>query len=177
MLPFFENIVAFLNKEEIPYMLTGSMAMSLYTVSRATKDFDFIVNISKDDISKIIVHFKEGYYCNEDAIRDAVRYKSMFNIIEHNSGFKVDFFVSKDSPFQQSEFSRRSKVHMFGVDVFVISLEDLILSKLNWIQQLQSAIQIQDIRTLTQLEDIDWGYIHHWVDRLNLATFDLIAER
>jgi hypothetical protein len=61
MLPFFENIVAFLNKEEIPYMLTGSMAMSLYTVSRATKDFDFIVNISKDDISKIIVHFKEGY--------------------------------------------------------------------------------------------------------------------
>lgn len=174
MLPFFQNIVGFLNKEEIPYMLTGSMAMSLYTLSRSTKDFDFIVQISASDVGKITDYFREGYYCNEDAIKEAIRYKSMFNVIEHETGFKVDFFVLKSSDFQQSEFLRRSKVNMFGVDVYVISLEDLILSKLIWIQQLQSAIQMEDIRTLIQADNIDWKHIHYWINKLNLHTFDLI---
>jgi hypothetical protein len=177
MLPFFQNIVAFLNKEEIPYMLTGSMAMSLYAESRATKDFDFIVLLSANEISKIVTHFSHGYYCNEEAIKDAVRYKSMFNVIEHESGFKVDFFILKGTDFQQSEFSRRNKVDMFGVEVYVISLEDLILSKLIWIQQLQSAIQMEDIRILAEVDDIDWEYIYHWMGKLNLHTFGLIIKK
>jgi hypothetical protein len=45
MLYIWENVVGFLNREQIPYMLSGSMAMSLYTLSRSTKDFDFVVEL------------------------------------------------------------------------------------------------------------------------------------
>ena len=68
MLHFWEKIVRFLNHEDIPYMLSGSMAMSVYTLNRSTQDFDFIVNLRTSDIPKILESFTADYYCSEDAI-------------------------------------------------------------------------------------------------------------
>jgi hypothetical protein len=58
-------------------MLTGSMAMSVYTVARATQDFDFVIALQPTDVTKIASRFKSGYYCNEDAIKEAIRRKSI----------------------------------------------------------------------------------------------------
>jgi hypothetical protein len=97
----------------------------------------------------------------------------MFNIIDHQSGFKADFVVLKDEPFRQEEFNRRRKINYFEKDVFVVSPEDLIISKLIWIQQLESSIQKDDINNLTKIPEVDWQYINHWVNRLELNTFGL----
>ena len=75
------------------------------------------------------------------SIIEAVKYRRMFNIIDHQSGFKADFVILKDEPFRQEEFNRRRKINYFGKDVFVVSPEDLIISKLIWIQELESSIQ------------------------------------
>ena len=72
-------------------MLSESVAMSIYTLPRSTRDFDFIIHLQQKDIDVLVEHFKEGYYCNKDAIAEAIRYRSMFNIIDYASGFKADF--------------------------------------------------------------------------------------
>src|SRR5690349_20156146 len=54
----------------------------------------------------------------------------MFNIIDHESGYKADFVVLKDDPYRQEEFSRRVKVNYIGKDIYVVSPEDLLISKL-----------------------------------------------
>jgi hypothetical protein len=173
---FFHDIVKFLDDEQIPYMLTGSMAMSVYTVARATQDFDFVIQLQAADVPKVASRFKSGYYCNEDAIHDAIRRKSMFNIIEHATSFKADFILLRDNEFQQLQFSRRIIVKLLDVEAWVISGEDLILSKLIWIQQSQSGRQMEDIKAVSKFPGLDWDYIHHWSAKLDLLTFDLFKS-
>jgi hypothetical protein len=62
MIEFFQKITDVLNENEIPYMLSGSVAMSLYVVPRATRDFDFIIYLQPKDIDLFVDNFKEGYY-------------------------------------------------------------------------------------------------------------------
>ncbi|MBO9729406.1 MAG: hypothetical protein J7623_12290 [Chitinophaga sp.] len=174
MTSFFEKIIAILNQLNIPYMLSGSVAMSLYIVPRATRDFDFIIHIELKDIDSFIANFAEGYYCDKDAIQDAIKHRSMFNIIDHATGFKADFVVLKPDPFRQMEFSRRVQMDFYGQVIYVVSAEDLLISKLIWIQTLQSAIQMDDIRNLTSLESLNWEYIKTWINKLNLNTFNLL---
>ena len=155
-------------------MLSGSVAMSLYIIPRATRGFDFIVHLEPKHIDHFIDNFKEGYYCDKDAILEAVKFRRMFNIIEHGSSFRADFVLLKDEPFRQEEFKRRIPMDYFGKQIYVVSPEDLIISKLIWIQDLQSSIQKEDIRNLCTIENLDWAYMKMWVSKLKLNTFELL---
>jgi len=55
MLIFLENIIRFLNLNNIRYMLSGSVAMSIYILPRATRDFDFIVHLQAKDIDALVI--------------------------------------------------------------------------------------------------------------------------
>jgi hypothetical protein len=176
MLDFLKNLIQFLNQHNIPYMLSGSVALSVYTLPRATRDFDFIVNLHPKDVESVINFFKEGYYCNEDSVREAVANKGMFNIIDHASGFKADFVVLKGQPFRLTEFERRIEADFFGIPIFIVTPEDLLLSKLIWIQELQSSIQMEDINNLKEIEGLDWNYINDWIGVMRLNTFGLLNE-
>jgi hypothetical protein len=57
-----------------------------------------------------------------------------------------------------------------------MSPEDLIISKLIWIQHLQSSIQMEDIKNLVKIDTLDWSYIKQWVENLKLNTFDLLMQ-
>lgn len=63
---------------------------------------------------------------------------------------------------------------IFGVDVWVVTLEDLIISKLKWIQDLKSDQQISDVENLLSVSDVDITYINKWCKELNLNTYSLI---
>lgn len=160
--------------QKIPYMLSGSVAMSLYTVPRSTRDIDFVINILPSDIDNIVAYFSEGYYCDKDGIADALKNFSIFNIIDHASGFKADFVILKNQPFRQEEFRRKQQVDFDGDLVYVVTPEDLLISKVIWIQDYQSPQQMEDIRQLKQVENLDMAYIKTWLDNLDLRTFGLI---
>jgi hypothetical protein len=42
-------------------MLSGSVALSVYTLPRATRDFDFIIHLKPEDADAFVANFKEGY--------------------------------------------------------------------------------------------------------------------
>ncbi len=58
--------------------------------------------------------------------------------------------------------------------VFVVTPEDLLISKLVWIQDYESSLQKEDIKALTQLNNLNLKYIYYWVKELSLNTFNLI---
>jgi hypothetical protein len=155
-------------------MLSGSVAMSTYTMPRFTRDFDFIVHLRKENATRLANYFKDGYYCDEDSIKDAIQNKGMFNIIEYKSYYKADFVILKDEPYRQEEFARRRQIDFLDMKIYIVSPEDLLLSKLIWIQELHSAQQIEDIKLLVQINDLDWPYMRHWIGELKLNTFGLI---
>jgi hypothetical protein len=62
MIEFLKVLVAYFEKEKIPYMLSGSVAMSIYSLPRFTRDFDFVVHLQTKDVKSLVEYFSEGYY-------------------------------------------------------------------------------------------------------------------
>lgn len=155
-------------------MLSGSIAMGIYVLPRATKDIDFVVHLKPQDIEGLAGYFEGAYYLSKESVADAVRRQSIFNIIDHASGFKADFVVLKNEEYRHTEFERRQKMDFYGTEIYVVSPEDLLISKLIWIQGWQAAIQLEDIKNLVLMPGLQLDYIMHWIETLNLNTFDLL---
>ncbi|HVK98140.1 MAG TPA: hypothetical protein VM368_09985 [Flavisolibacter sp.] len=109
-------------------MLTGSVAMTFYTIPRATRDFDFVVLLTAKDVFKFVTYFSVDYYVSTEAVTDAIRSKSMFHVIDSSSGFKADFIILKDDAYTM--FDRKRKEDFDGFPIYTITPEDLVLSKL-----------------------------------------------
>ena len=109
-------------------------------------------------------------------MRNEIKQKGIFNIIDHETGFKLDFILRKDSEYYQLAFNRRERIKELDTELWVISLEDLIIAKLIWTQQYQSEKQIHDIENLMLNPAKDMNYIKEWCNNLNLRTFDLLSN-
>ena len=155
----------------IPYMLTGSLAANFYAVPRMTRDIDIVVEILELDISKFFQSFQDDFYIDKASIVDAVKHQSMFNIIHNDSVFKIDFVVRKKSSYRSTEFQRRQRVQLDNTHIWIVALEDLIISKLLWAKDSFSDLQLRDVRNLLQsAKNLDTVYINTWVQTLDLSN-------
>jgi hypothetical protein len=170
-----KRISTALDKAEIPYMISGSVALITYTIPRMTRDIDIVIELRRKDIPVFCKIFQNNaYYLDEQTVIEEVNRHGMFNVIDFKTGYKIDFMVKKDTLYRKTEFDRRIRKQVLGCDTWLVSIEDLILSKLIWIQELQSERQMTDIRNLLTHPDIDDIYLTGWIYELNLNTFDLI---
>jgi hypothetical protein len=95
------------------------------------------------------------------------------NIIHLEKVIKVDFIIRKNQEYRILEFNKRKKKKLEDQEISVVSLEDLIISKLYWAKDSFSEMQIKDIVSLMDL-DFDMNYVNEWCARLGL---DLILGR
>ena len=117
----------------IEYMVTGSVASSMQGEPRSTHDIDVVVAIERTAAQKLVNAFPPpDFYLDEETIVDAIKNQNMFNLIEVNTGDKVDFWILTDTPFDQSRFGRRYLENVMGMQMAVSSPEDTILAKLWW---------------------------------------------
>jgi predicted nucleotidyltransferase len=160
----------------LPYMLTGSLAMNYYSLPRMTRDVDFVVEAKAEDLDKIISGFERDYYLERSAVSRAISHERSFNSHErsfnmiHNEAFiKVDCIIRKASEYRQLEFSRRQQAEIQGVRVWMVSKEDLIISKLFWARDSHSELQLRDVKNLLA-SGYDVEYLEHWIRKLELST-------
>jgi hypothetical protein len=151
----------------IPYMLTGSIAMNYYATPRMTRDIDMVIELHNSKIELLENEFKGKYYIDSDLIKLAINSKKMFNIIHLESFIKVDMIIKKDSEFRLLEFERRKKVPFVHLEIYIVSKEDLILSKLAWARDSRSELQKRDILNLLST-GYDKEYLHSHIHRLEL---------
>lgn len=135
-LELLKTVTRRLDQINLPYMVTGSMAVNYYAVPRMTRDIDFVVELPFVHVGQMCNVFSEDFYIDEAAVREAIEQRGMFNIIHNASVIKVDLIVRKESEYRRIEFSRRRKVSMEGGSFFIVAAEDLILSKLDWARTL-----------------------------------------
>ena len=75
---------------------------------RSTHDIDLVVALTEAAAAKLVKAFPApAFYLAEEAIRDAVRRQSMFNLLSLDEGEKVDFWLLTEGPFDQSRFARK----------------------------------------------------------------------
>jgi hypothetical protein len=170
-LEFLKLVASLLDSVDIPYMLTGSMAMAVYSIPRMTRDIDLVVEVEPDDVDKIFNLFSEDCYIDLDSVTQAVDAETMFNIIHNEWVVKADFIIRKNEAYRREEFSRRQKIVIEDTTIFVVSVEDLILSKLVWGKQSRSDLQFGDVRQMiSTVSQLDWEYMKRWARALGIET-------
>jgi len=162
-----KDVCARLENAQIGYMLTGSMAMNYYAQPRMTRDIDIVVELETSDAEKLISSFQPDYFVPGDALPGALRERGMFNLLHVDSVVKVDLIVRKQTPYRQNEFARRAQVQLPGFSAWLVSREDLILSKLAWAKEGESELQMRDVRNLL-FGTVDLVYLRHWAPSLNV---------
>lgn len=168
---FLRRVVALADDSGIPYMLTGSIAVAYYAEPRATRDIDVVIAVSRERIGALIQRLDdEGLYVSHEAALDALDSQSQFNAIDPESGWKVDWIVRKDRPFSRKEFERRRRVTLMGLELTMVTAEDLIVAKLEWARAGASDLQLRDaLAVLIQSgRDLDRPYVARWVSELGL---------
>ena len=113
-LALLKDIARRLEDAGIEYMMTGSMALALYSIPRMTRDIDIIIQVTDADVGKIVNVFKGDFYIDESSVRQAIQDSGMFNIIHNESVLKVDFIIRKNEEYRIEEFLRRKKIDVQG---------------------------------------------------------------
>jgi hypothetical protein len=166
-----QAVVAALEKAEIPHLLTGSLAAAFHGAGRATMDVALVIDPTLDSLRALVASFPpNAYYVSLEAALEARVAESQFNVIDLESGWKVDLIVRKSRPFSRVEFERRTKEVIEGAVVSVASVEDVLLSKLEWARLGDSGRQVEDAAALLRIRgpDLDLPYLRRWIDVLGL---------
>ncbi|HZT82889.1 MAG TPA: hypothetical protein VFA26_21845, partial [Gemmataceae bacterium] len=100
------EVAAILTKLGAPPVLGGSLAAAIHGYDRHTYDADVTVDPFPGKEAQLVEALGPDWYVSLPAVEEAVRCRSAFNLIHHGTGFKVDVFVRKDEPFEQSAMAR-----------------------------------------------------------------------
>ena len=171
---FFGYVIEVLEKLNIPYMITGSVASIAYSKARLTLDMDIVTDISPIQARQLAEHFGADFYADADSILEAIRLRGHFNIIHIPSASKVDFYLLKPDPFGREEFSRRQRIAFDDrITASFAKPEDVILGKLDFYLEGKSQKHLDDIRKLLEIQQdsLDISYIEQWAKKK--GTYDI----
>ena len=179
---FFSYVVDVMERLKIPYMVAGGFAAIFYGEPRLTVDVDIVTDIKPQHIQAFIAAFPfPDYYLSEEAIRDSLRRRFPFNVIQTTAGAKADIVPLPDDTFSRVAFSRRQKMiyNVDGAEAYFISVEDIVAAKLFAFDQTGSDKHLRDARgvIVTQWGQLDLKLIRRMVNQRGLLTiFEQVYE-
>jgi len=171
---FFGRLIDALRTSGVAHMVSGSFASTYYGIPRTTQDIDIVVDFSPASLRRFLAQLPEDeYYVSTDAAQEAVRVRGQFNVIDFESGWKVDLIQRKARTFSVTEFERRTTAELLGLDVHIATAEDVVLSKLEWAKKAGSDRQLRDVVGVLEVSGrgMDIPYIEGWLDVLGVDEF------
>lgn len=163
-----------LNRLQIRYIVSGSVASILYGEPRFTNDLDLVVFLRPDDIRRLIVAFPvpDFYVPLEATIAAEIArtHKGQFNLIHTGTGFKADFYTTGQDEFNAWAFRNARKMEFNGEVVIVAPPECVIIRKLEFFREGGSEKHLRDIRAMlvVSAEQIDLPMLKEFVQQRGL---------
>lgn len=157
-----------LEKLKIPYMLTGAVAVNFYGQPRLTHDLDVVLQIEKKDAKKLTQILESEFMIDETDILEAIKEKRMANALHFKSGFKIDFWILKDEKYSKVCFRRRLRKRIFNKKkAWLISPEDLVITKLVWFKKSGIDKHFEDARGILQIQKgrLNEEYLQKWAKK------------
>ncbi|KKW20785.1 MAG: hypothetical protein UY64_C0037G0001 [Parcubacteria group bacterium GW2011_GWA1_51_12] len=160
------DIAAILHRLQIPYLITGGVAVVVWGRPRFTADIDLVVEIAPRKLAPLASALRaidKDVYLDERMMQKALETQGEFNFIHPASGLKVDFWVLTRSMFDKERMRRRVRRRFIGSNIYLSSPEDLILIKLLWYKKTESTRQLEDIESVIQIQKkLNWRYMWKW---------------
>jgi hypothetical protein len=144
-----QRTVRILDKLEVEYALTGMHASGVHGYRRATEDIDVVLLVDEPKWKQVVEEFKKHGYL----FRHGDFHKLGFATLKTPECLGVDLIVEDDPEV----FERAFDVEYYGMMVPIVSLEDLVRSKLRF----RRSIDIIDLQRLLEIRggDVDWKYL------------------
>lgn len=157
-------IIDALNSNNIPYILSGSFATNYYGVPRSTQDADFVVELGETTLSALKNSLGPEFIIDPQISFESITATQRYVIGISGSKFKIELFLLSDDAHDQERFRRRQKVLMDGNEVFLPTVEDVVVMKLLWTQRSHRHKDMDDlINVLTvQRASMDMQYVRRW---------------
>lgn len=174
-------VIRALDQLNVPYVIGGSLASAVHGVMRATMDTDLLADLHIEHAQALADALSGTFYADVEMIKDAIAYRSSFNLIHLETMFKVDIFIPKERQFDQLQISRGTR-QVIATDpteeAFVATAEDTVLAKLEWYRMggETSERQWRDILGIMKIqgENLDLAYMRTWAQSLGVA--DLLKK-
>ena len=158
------EVLRILRRLEIPHMVVGSFSCNAYTMPRATKDADIVVELGSEDLNRITDELSPDFFIDRQMSFETIT-NSVRNILTFRpTNFDIELFRLSDDPHHQLRFERRKTETIPGAGVVadIPTAEDVIIQKLRW----QRDKDVSDARNVihSQLKSLDWAYLRRWTD-------------
>ena len=157
---------------EIPWVVGGSLASSIYGEPRSTNDADLIVALPASKVPALAREATD-FYIDADTLERQLRSGRSYNIFHTPTMTKVDLFPAVGA-FERSQLERARSL----AGVRLLAPEDAVLAKLRWYRAggELSARQLADVEAIVALrgDTLDREYLETWATALGVA--DLLAS-
>ena len=166
-----KEITSILSKNNIPYVVIGGMANTLYGNPRMTKDIDISLKIDDEsNLENFIQTLANAGF--EPIPKDIKQFVQDTRVIpvsydKNNIQGQCDLILTA-SVYEDQIFGRAHTISIENMEIKVISPEDLIIHK--WIAQ--RPVDLEDIKWIIEKNKttLDKSYIKNWVSQIADAT-------
>ena len=151
-----------------PWYLTGSEALAAYGSPRQTLDTDVVVDCTPAQLTDLARSVGDRFLFAEP-IHTGGRW--MASLIDRVAVTKLDLVIRDADDWGREAMSRRTQwQHPTWGPIWVSTLEDLVLAKLEWSEGI-SELQLRDCAALLRMNRaaLDDAYLTRWARTLGLA--------
>lgn len=156
-----------LDAEGMAYAIVGSFASNIYGVPRATQDADIVVEAGPGQIGQVVKRLGLDFEREPQLQFETVTGTTKTVLRHRPSDFTIEVFNLSDDPHDQSRFARRRLLQIYGGHAWVLTPEDVLVTKLNWLHRSNRKKDLADIQNvmLVQFNALDWHYVETWCDQ------------
>ncbi len=165
-----EDLLAFLRRERVEWMLLGGMAVRVLALPRPTYDLDLMVAVDEEGVARFAEAAEAGGFVVPEEHRrgfmDRLQGlgKIAISVLVGTRPVRVDVFLTAPE-YQKAAFARRTRHSTDLGELWLISPEDLLLHKL-LADRPRDRADVQDL--LLVHGAVDMGYVTPWARHLGV---------
>lgn len=161
-------VIAALARSGVPHVVVGSFARNFHSFPRSTKDADIVLAVDAAGLSRFEAELGGEFSLDAQTTFETNTRTLRHTLIHRETEFKTDLFLLSQDPYDQERFSRRLAMNFNGQPTFVLTAEDVVVTKLRWLRPKD----VQDIHDVIAMKNhaLDWDYVHRWTAIHNTRT-------
>lgn len=157
------HVIAALARCRVPHMVVGSFARNFHSFVRATQDADIVLAVDAAGLDCFEKELGADFSLDPQAAFETNTGTFRHTLVHLATEFKTELFLLSEDPFDQERFRRRIPFDFNGHASFVLTAEDVIVSKLRWARP-KDIEDIRDVMAVKGDAALDWNYLHRWAD-------------
>jgi hypothetical protein len=172
---FFSLFLHPLNSTDVPYMITGAVASTIYGEPRLTQDIDLVLDLDRKGIPRLTAAFPgDRYYVPPDEALVEEVGRSLgghFNLLHLETGLRADCYLAGEDEFNRWGLAHR-RVDAVGAEpISIAPPEYVIVRKLEYRRQGAGEHHLDDVARMLRISRglIDQATLEGWITRTGVA--------